>query len=155
MKNWKVIAICIVAAIGTLYITVLALLLAPVPDRYYAEEEVVLSKVATAYGVPKDWPSVKYTIYCVIFRRGKPISEVEPELTRFGEWGKWGTEDSFSYRLYGLSAGNKVFWVNTTLEAGKIIRITVIERSDQSDSQSITCGDGTYSDNVERQTPAP
>ena len=155
MKKLKVIAIGIVAAIVTMCIVAVAVLLAPVPDRYQNEEDVVLSKVATAYGVPKDWPSVKYAIYCVIFRRGREISEIEPELTRFGEWGKWGAGDSFSYRLYGLSVGNISFWVNTTLDAGKILRITVTERSDQSDSQSIKCGEGTYTDSAEIQTPGP
>lgn len=156
MRKWKVIVFSVVAAIGTLCIAALTLLLITAPDRRKTIEEPVLYKVAAAYGVPMDWPSVRYAVYCVVFRRGKSVSEIDLELTRLGEWEKYGNDDHFEYRLTGLSASDKVFWINAGLEAGKIRRISVIERLDQSDSQSITCRDGTYTfDSAERQTPAP
>lgn len=155
MRKVKLITICIVAAIAFLCITAMALLLTA-PDRRLALEEPVLSKVAATYGVPKDWPSVRYAIYCVVFRRGKSISELEPELTRLGGWEKYGYADHFEYRLNGMSVGDKVFWVNTTLQAGKVDRISVAERLDQSDTQPISCSDGTYTyDYADRQTPGP
>lgn len=116
----------------------------PKRDASVNEEKNILSKIALQYGVSEGWPSARFAIYCLAFRSGRPIRDVESDLTRLGAWRKYGNGLSAEYKLDSISVEDQRFDVLAIIDANLITRILVFERSDQSDSQPIICQDDSY-----------
>lgn len=108
------------------------------------EEKSILSKIALQYGVSKDWPSARFAIYCLAFRPGKSIHDLESDLTKLGAWRKYGTDSSAEYKLDGVSVEDHRFDIVASIHEDLIDEVSVFESLDQSDAQSIICQDGAY-----------
>ncbi|HQV70498.1 MAG TPA: hypothetical protein PLJ62_04620 [Thermoflexales bacterium] len=135
-------AICTICAIGGL--SAPSLLKPRPPNPYTPEKRAVLSKIAAKYGVPEDWPSARFAIYCIVFRSGRQISDVEADITQLGKWEKGGSDSGGQYYLEDISVEEEIFKILFSSNFGRITRIYVLERSDQSDAQPIVCFDDTY-----------
>lgn len=116
----------------------------PKKDSSLDEKKKVLSKIALQYGVAENWPSARFAIYCLAFHSGRPIRDVESDLTKLGTFRKYGTDSSAEYKLDGISVEDQRFDIVASIHENLITNISVFERSDQSDAQSIICQDNTY-----------